>query len=189
MTVACVAQRPRGSLSRVRHAHARPAGDQIRIPRLPLRDPQLAAIEGCAVEAPIDGQGLTQPAGAASKVSRPRRFAESAVAPHHGPAFDHLSGPQQHGAAVVVSAGDGIETVMHTVDEVDIGEAPAAKQRSGADSASPTPGVTRAVLGAEIGLGLDDSQDQPAPAAVAHQKTPEQIGCHALGWPAVERSG
>ena len=78
---------------------------------------------------------------------------------------------------------------MQAVDQVDVGVAARQVQALVAGRPAAAPGVAGPVRRAQVGLGLDQPDDQPLAVEPAHQIAPQQLPRHRLGGAAVEGAG
>ena len=92
--------------------------------------------------------------GRASALQRP---SHPRVA-HRGGPFERLNGANQHCRGHPIGLRDHVQTLVHAVDKVHVG--PARRPEHDRVAGRPTEArVRRAVLGADVGLHLDDAAD------------------------------
>src|SRR6185295_1903887 len=102
----------------------------------------------------------------------------------HRPAAGHaldpearLERPYQHGPRLAVAAGDDVEAVVDSIDEVDVGVARRTEHHGVARRGSG-PGVARGVLGSAVGLDLDDAPRHHTVPVAVDQPASEEIARH-----------
>src|SRR5438093_1491837 len=89
--------------------------------------------------------------------------------PHRRQSFEGLEGADEHGSGEPRALGHGVQTPVHPIGEVDVGRARTLEQAGVAARAACAIAVRGGVMGAEVGLGLDDTAGGPAAAELAQE--------------------
>jgi hypothetical protein len=89
---------------------------------------------------------------------------------------------------MVAGAGDYVQAIVHTIDQLDIGMARRSKHNLGAGSAASR-GMSCEIVRAKVCLGLHDPADLRPAANPPDQVLAEQVARYALGIAVVKAPG
>lgn len=117
--------------------------------------------ENC-IQSAVDLESLAEFAGSAGQLGGLERRLEFAITGHCFDAFNCDPGPNQDGLAVGGVAGNDVEAVVESVDEIDVGMSACPVECLGTGCFTSGKGVAGAIRGAEIGFGFDDFDDEVA---------------------------
>jgi len=143
-------------------------------------------VQDLPIEALVDPQRLTEFAGPARQVARSGASLQTPIPGHLFSSLDRFSGADQNRFPICLLSGHSVQTVVHAVDEVDIGNAPWTVERFIPRCPTPLPRVTRTVACTEVRLCLDDAGHQPRAVDAADQKPTQKIGSDLVGRATVE---
>lgn len=140
-----------------------------------LRRDQVGAIEEAIDPQRLAGLGRTVGHVDQATSSRPSRL-------HRLDAAERGKGADEHRPGLAVAAGHGVCAPVHPVGEVHVQVPWRAEHHLGARGRAPV-GVTRRVLGTEVGLDLDD----PTGTGAVEEHLVQQLGSDAQGASGIER--
>ncbi len=163
------------------HARARHDGSP-RAPWASIRDPQRPPHQVEPVVRTRESEGTRQVAGPARKSLGGERT--TARAHEIDPALG-IDRPQQHGPGNRAALRHHVEAEVHSVDEVDVGVS-GRTEHDGVPRSLSAVAVTGRVLGAPIGLRLDDDPRDPSLRALEDEQAAEELARHRERVPAVE---
>jgi len=145
-------------------------------------DPEIRTAEVGAVLTTGHGESLAQLPWTAHERGQALHAAPLA---HGLDASDRLQGAEEHGLGAARRLADDVEHVVDAVDEVHVGVTRGAEHDLVARGAA-MPGMAGLVLGADVGLGLDDAPGKHAALDAATEDAAEELAGDAEGAAGVE---
>ena len=131
-----------------------------------MQDPQRTPAERTTVEFPVDAEGLAEPGGTGAE-GPIRDF--SPPPPHRVESGKRLQRANQDGRGITAGFGDGIQTPMHAVGEIDVGSPGRTIQLLGSGGATAVPRVAGGIVRAHIRFRLYDAAGGAAAPDVTDQ--------------------
>lgn len=107
-----------------------------------------------------DVEGLAEASWAGGEQTRSGVGGQLAQARHGGKSFDGLEGADKNAARTSFGLAGDVQAVVHSVDEVDVGDAGGAEEDSVAGGLAVV-GVRRGIVESEIGFDLDYASSEP----------------------------
>ena len=140
-----------------------------------------------AVPPPVNTKGLTKPPGPRTQIPVTSGFRiHPAPIDHQLPTRNGLHAPNQHRPRRPVDFGNKIQTVMHPVNDIDVGK----PRRPKHDLTARRPPVSRVrcrIILPTVGLDFNDPPGNLSPIISHHlQNTPHQLSSHRDGIPGEE---
>ena len=117
------------------------------------------------------------------------QFVLGLAVPHPGQGVSvpcALQAPQQHRAGLPLGLGDEVETVVHAVDQIEIGGARLGEQSLGAPGALVAVGMAGFVDAAHVSLGLHDAAAEDHPVQPPYQILAQKVTGHVQRVPIIK---
>jgi len=137
-----------------------------------------------SVQLPIDGQSLAELAWPVEEILV--GWSGSPPTPNQLTPFDNNRSPEQHGLPHPFSDGHNVKTVMHTVDQIDIGVTRDTPHALDPGRPSPSKGVTGRIGRSQICFHLDQTHCNPPLSGLAYEDLSQQGSCNINGRTLVE---